>query len=111
MWRRRGGEVGDAYFALALLFVSSARRGTLRADSAGVLGGSRIARAAGSSPATSKACLFVCCCGAAVAAILGVAAQPEEGGRCGSLLPSPRAPTATWATLNVGSFCVLCWVQ
>ena len=52
MWRRQGGDAGDASSALALLLVLLARLGTLRACSAGVLGGSRDAGAAGSSPAT-----------------------------------------------------------
>ena len=85
-WRCRGGDVGDASFGLALLSVSSARRGTLRVCSAGVLGGSRIARAAGSSPATSKSCLLVCCSGAAGAATLAMAAQTDGcagAGACG----------------------------
>ena len=45
------------------LAVSSARGRALRAGSAGVLGGSRSAWAAGSSPVASDRCAFPCCCG------------------------------------------------
>ena len=101
----RGGDVGGAFFGLALLSVSSARRGALRACSAGVLGGSRIARAAGSSPATSKTCLVVCCSGAAGAATLG---------RLGVAAPGQvqkLAALALGAEGNAGRFGGLCWVH
>ena len=88
-WRYRGGDVGGAFFGLALLSVSPARGGTLRVCFAGVLGGSRNARAAGSSPATSKTCLVVCCSGAAGAATFGVAAPPEGGAGAEACCPRP----------------------
>ena len=76
-WRCQGGDVRDAHFALALLLVLPARRGTRWACSAGVLGSSRCSGAAGSSPATSSTCLQSCCSGAAGVAILGIVAQSD----------------------------------
>ena len=84
-WRCRSGDLGGACFSLWLLSVSPARLGTLRAASAGVLGGFRNAKAAGSSPVPSKPCLVLCCCGAGGAAILEIAVQPKGGAGTGAV--------------------------
>ena len=96
-WRCRGGDAGGASFALWLLSVSPARLRTLWAVSAGVLGGSRIARAAGSSPAPSKTCLVLCCCGVGGAAILEIAVQLKGGAAAGAVERSAWTSTATRA--------------
>ena len=102
-WRCQGGDARGAYFALALLSVLSARRGTLWACSTGVLGGFRFAKAAGSSPAASTTPAPPCCSGAAGVATLAIAAHSDgcagagAGGRWAWTLRATRDASASCA--------------
>ena len=104
-WRCPGGDAGRACLSLWLLSASPARLGTLRAAPVGVLGGFRDAKAAGSSPAPSKPCLVLCCCGAGGAATLEIAAQPKGGAGAGAAGRSAWTSTATGAASVASAGC------
>ena len=108
-----GGDVkvttSRCLLRLALLVVSSARLGTSRAGSAGVLGSFHIVKAAGSSPAAGETCAFPCCSGAAGAAILGIAAQTDgcAVAGAGDDQPGCRGQRGTLFQAVLGTLCAV----
>ena len=108
-----GGDVkvttSRCLLRLALLVVSSARLGTSRAGSAGVLGSFHIVKAAGSSPAAGETCAFPCCSGATGAAILGIAAQTDgcAVAGAGDDQPGCRGQRGTLFQAVLGTLCAV----